>query len=567
MNEYALLQAMEGIGAKQVQEAGALLDYTGQKARKGRRKLWRTLLLAAVIASLLGATAYAAGWFGLSSRVQPAPPLISFTPNPKDPIAELPREPGGLISANGYANSPAALAHKEWHEFWFSYTGSHPEMFEGEDWLPEDEELKPYAVLYAAFDQAMLDKLLEIRDSYGIALHSQKKLMPSSSMFYRVTGTGEFVLSDDIDMKGAAHYVYEDGSFYIQARAVIDGQDCFVDLSRGTKNVLDPMLSYVYDLEKYQESLYTTGKGVEVNLASNGKSSFVFYDSGDYIVTVHADCGNAQALAQMFDFEAMCQGETDLGLLNTEPVIAQKKEGLLTMEEFMETPEYQASTRFQEVTTDVAHEERIAKRPDIPFGRFPSFYYGYFPTGKEVLDQTLEELLTVYPLIPPREDVSIQHDKYVPVEYIEDIGVYNCDLRELELEEAMQEDYCKLMGTGHFLTSEDAYFIAATSWDNGCWQAGIFMGHSSFELAYIPKGCFYPLLRAPKAEGSGYAYDSACGEQVYIYSYVSTGSPTYDAYILYETDRAYVVATVLNGMPDLGYTQNAADSIDFTMFK
>lgn len=62
MNEYALLQAMEGIGAKQVQEAGSLLGYTGQKSRRGRRKLWRTLLLAAVIASLLGATAYAIGY-------------------------------------------------------------------------------------------------------------------------------------------------------------------------------------------------------------------------------------------------------------------------------------------------------------------------------------------------------------------------------------------------------------------------------------------------------------------------------------------------------------------------
>lgn len=184
MNEFALLQAMEGIGAEPVREAGALLGYTGQKARKGRRKLWRTLLLAAVIASLLGVTAYAAGWLGLSSRVQPAPPLMSAMPDPSDPAATpFEREPGGFISSNGYANSPAALAHKEWHEFWFNYTHSHPEMFEGEDWLPEDEAIKPYAVLYAAFDQAMLDKLLEIRDSYGIALHSQKKLMPSSSMF------------------------------------------------------------------------------------------------------------------------------------------------------------------------------------------------------------------------------------------------------------------------------------------------------------------------------------------------------------------------------------------------
>ena len=62
MNEFALLPAMEGIGAEPVREAGALLGYTGQKARKGRRKLWRTLLLAAVIASLLGVTAYAVGY-------------------------------------------------------------------------------------------------------------------------------------------------------------------------------------------------------------------------------------------------------------------------------------------------------------------------------------------------------------------------------------------------------------------------------------------------------------------------------------------------------------------------
>ena len=232
----------------------------------------------------------------------------------------------------------------------------------------------------------------------------------------------------------------------------------------------------------------------------------------------------------------------------------------------METPEYLASTRFQAVTTDLAYEEREAKWPGIS-GRYPSFYYGYFPTGKEALDQTLEEILTVYPLTLPREDVSIQFDKFVPVEYIEGIGVSNRNIQELDLEDATQEDYCKLMGTGHFLTSEDAYFIAATSWDNGCWQAGIFMGHASFELAYIPKGCFYPLLVAPRAEGSGYAYDSACGEQVYIYSYVSSGYPTYDAYIIYETDRAYVVATSLTGMPDLSYIQNAADIIDFTMFE
>lgn len=71
----------------------------------------------------------------------------------------------------------------------------------------------------------------------------------------------------------------------------------------------------------------------------------------------------------------------------------------------------------------------------------------------------------------------------------------------------------------------------------------------------------------PETAGSGCVYDSACGEQVYIYSYPTALGAGRNAYALYETDTAYVVIEALNGNSDLSYVQLASDSIDFTRFR
>ena len=65
-----------------------------------------------------------------------------------------------------------------------------------------------------------------------------------------------------------------------------------------------------------------------------------------------------------------------------------------------------------------------------------------------------------------------------------------------------------------------------------------------------------------------WAYDTACGEQVYI---TNAGTEEYPAFdyctILYETDNAYVIVLGPGGPSEAYYLELLADSIDFTKFK
>ena len=67
-----LFENMGQIPDRFILEADAALGLTRRKQRKtGKRKLLRTLLIAAAITALLGATAYAMGLLGLSERIFP----------------------------------------------------------------------------------------------------------------------------------------------------------------------------------------------------------------------------------------------------------------------------------------------------------------------------------------------------------------------------------------------------------------------------------------------------------------------------------------------------------------
>jgi hypothetical protein len=59
LDNKMLLDAIGGVRPEYVLDAQQVLGYGSTKQRKSRKNLWRTILLAAVIAALLGATAYA----------------------------------------------------------------------------------------------------------------------------------------------------------------------------------------------------------------------------------------------------------------------------------------------------------------------------------------------------------------------------------------------------------------------------------------------------------------------------------------------------------------------------
>lgn len=587
LNSYDILKAMDGVADDKLHAAGRFLGYIEPRRsqRRKRKKLWRTLLLAAVIASLLGVTAYAAGWFGLKERVQPAPPPISYTPNPNDPAADiLEREPGGYLSKSGYLDSPEALAGKEWQEFYWSYTQQNTQLFD-ESWQPP-EKYADVAMVYPVFDQVMLDKLLEIADKYGLTLYCQRRLLPGSAVFHSMSGVGDFVLDDSFREKDvtAVHYLFDEGSFYIQAPADIDGEELFVTVSRARSGMLDPIAQYIYDLEKYNEDSYVNLSGDQTAIAwleGEVKSSYVFYEQEGYLVTVSAQTNDPKALADMFDLEALCQGESRLleALEAAENIKVKPKDGLMTLMEFVQTPEYKAGLDFNELYMQIAMEkerqrltgyyqqsERLKNR-EVEIYPHQYYYYDSYPTGYQELDQKLEELLEQYPLFLPTEAEAIYFNQIVPAEIIISPHSYLSEDKEIvdKAPEATIQDHLDMTaGKEYVLEGEHLNSIL---WDNGVWEAMNTFAHGTYELAYIPKGCFYPNMPLFDGELTGYAYNTACGEQVYIgRSSKSVRGNIPLSVLLYETEQAYVMVTISTA-DDQMLMQQHADSIDFTVFQ
>lgn len=131
--EERLLEAMNGIPGETVLRTARLLE-SGAERPRSRRRLWRTLLIAAVIMSLLGATAYAVAQFTMQGRT--AAPGERFRYSFEDARAEWPSK--YVFEFEGPTECPAVEFRPTWapaEDYW--------------GWLyPEDQD--GWATLYEA---------------------------------------------------------------------------------------------------------------------------------------------------------------------------------------------------------------------------------------------------------------------------------------------------------------------------------------------------------------------------------------------------------------------------------
>lgn len=570
LNSEALIAAMSDIDGRHIIEAGQKLGYTGRKRKNGRKKALRVLLIAAAVSALFAATAAATGWFGFSSRVTPA----------EDPLG---LSEGGYISMNDYADTPAGQAHAEWCRFWREYVSSHEfENYDDLSWLGGNEELESFYYIYGAYDQAMMDKLLEIRDQYGISLHTASVIVPNTEIFYQVTGTEPFI-DESVRSSLFPKPVYEDGSFSAEG-AIYFGEDSYLfSLIKGMKGVLDPSSNYLYRAEDYQEWQYTTNEGQLLNLAvyagpidRGALDCFIFCEGKDCLVTIFGSLPCAEdsvtaveEYAELFDYGALCNAQPDLSsVLDTTPTAVKPKGELLTLADWVETDEYKASSEFQKFFCDYVSSLEEYKGKFVE--GFPYFfYYGNFPTGIGTIDEAYNRILEEYALQPAGKAETVWGGRKIPEEYLDHITAdrgFRCTeaVDYMDFPDLTVEEIYEILGCEAFF-SGDEILSFAIAYENGAFQCT----NGKAEVNYIPKGCFYPLMRyCLHPEMEGWAYDTACGEQVYI---TNAGKEEYPAFdyctILYETDNAYVIVLGPGGPSEAYYLELLADSIDFTKFK
>lgn len=570
MKQQRILDMLGHIDERYILEAAP-----AARARQARSpsKAGRTLLIAAVIVSLfaaLCAVAYATGWFGLAQRItEPEEPTsVSLIIGEETPVE-------GYISMNGIAGSPEAQAHAEWVAFRNEYVAQHSFSNDTDlSWLGGDELMESYYMIYAAYDQAMLDKLLEISEKYNVKLHSQMYAPPTDAKFYKVSGCEPFVLSDN---SLSPIYLYEDGSYKFEGYVSTGEQEQVLSFIRGRKGVLDPSLTTVYDSGDYEEWQYINASGDELNLAWNNNPNaisgehpmFIFCEKGEYIFTVFASAQSkeqAELLADQFDFDTAAKGGDDLDLdsvINVEAAQAKPKEGLMTMADWLATDEYKASSEFRSLVCEYAGT--LPETDGVVEGTMMYNYFNSFAVADDNILSFRDRVTEKYPdLVYPINNTAVIGNTEVPDGDLNYMGATWSSLEGGK--EYTDEEMYTLFGTGCF--SSDGHIFWSIAYDNGAAYADVTAFHNSYHVHYIPKGAFYPLIQpVVNPELEGWVYDSACGEQVYI---VPGGPIDYPVLsyssILYETDKAYVIVEV-SGPGDTGFLQMAADDIDFTMFE
>mgnify|MGYP006972490054 CR=1 FL=1 len=325
MNGNALFEALSYIDSDIITSADAAMDGKVQYIPK--RKAWKTLLIAAVIASLLTVSAAASGWFGLEGHV-----LGQLLPTETAGIRVytlqyIPENEFLWISAVSSPEAPEFKAQQEWGQYTADYLASKENDEEWHEyysssvdsWTMEQGDI---ARIYRLLDDEMLAELKRIAAEYGLKLHDSDDFIVNSPESIKPAWLSKF--QPETDMYEYIS-IYEDGSFYMHAYA-----DCtsFAESSDYTtsfpfilrrKEPVPPPAVMETEADQYAERTewsYTTSRGEELSLTFipgyNGWSSLYIsytYDDGYLLISAGLydvqDLSQAEAFAERFDYSAI----------------------------------------------------------------------------------------------------------------------------------------------------------------------------------------------------------------------------------------------------------------------
>lgn len=538
MNSYKLLHAMSGIREDYVLEAMDFLGYATEKARPRRvnRKLWTTLLVAAVIVSLFTVTAYAMGWFGLRERMIESVPEAesAVTESGNEENAATPTtEPKRWVSLNGYADSPEYLANAEWLRFRDEYLTSHT-ITNDNSWMDGlDEETVNTCHYYGVYDRNKLEELNALAEQYGLRLHTQQVTPLTLEDFYRTAGTGAFLAEGD-----GGGYIYEDGSFLLQG---LD-ETFALSILKSLSGTILPLSSGMDRPENYQEWEYTNIHGDTVLMAFNEHREDIdvsvadlriFFDmDGVYIM---ADAGfydeesvtksDCEAIADRIIFHELLKTAPDFSVVYHSPTICTEPGGAATLEDFLASPEGQAANEYVrlqgELRGTVEGNQRLLELQ---------------PTVAEKYSLTYTQ---THSLVYSQESI--------------DSGMYDNEGVDL----ISQEDFAAL---GYDKQICEQFYEGFD-----CYNNGLICGATGMEWRYIPNGAFCPFLTAPIAAdySQQWFYRTNCGAVVLIAADLPETERTH--VIIYRTEKGWLIGQ--GGLVHSAYElEYYADTLDYTVF-
>jgi len=253
------------------------------------------LVAAVLMTALLAGTALASNLFGLRSLIV-TDPYVAATAAPAE---------SDLIALQGFPESAEFKANSEWMDALAEQRES------ASGWVPQ----APYS-LYSVTSPALQSALEEITGRYGLKLHRFAEDFDSEEELYRLLDCDKPFFSNCAAISG---YVYEDGSFHGDGASVAG--ICYeYQFGRYVKGSFSEVTLHVGNPEDYEEWLYTTREGVEVQLSLGPERCVLMADLPDSFVAVNLLGGtqgdpmfmpesvsraDLEAFADFFDFSSL----------------------------------------------------------------------------------------------------------------------------------------------------------------------------------------------------------------------------------------------------------------------
>lgn len=530
MNAETILRAVGALSDAYILEARAAL----QRPRvRPQRRAWRVVLIAAALAALFTATAYAMGWFDLRGRVIETEIASDGSLHDGLPMSDASPEPTAALrrwlSLNGGSESPEFEASAAWLRFEHEYLSGR-RVSDDDAWQAGlDEETVNICRYYGVYDLAMLEELQSIAEEYGLRLHTRRITPVSLGDFYRAAGTGAFLAEGT-----GSGYLYEDGSFLLEGR--LSGEkreDKAFTIIKNLSGAIPAMEHGIGDPEGYREREYTNVHGDTVLIVRREDPAELrlFYERDAVFVEVYApstssllaDDEGGERLADAILFRELVKTEVDFAAAVHEPTAYDGAESAASLADFRACAEGQAMEELCRLSYSLWGTE----------------------AGRAQLETERAALAARYGLQGAGGHVIVTKQEHI------DSGVFDGDGPQIST-----EDFAAL-GYDPRLVQQ---FVFLELWENGA------LGFSNeMRWQYIPKGALCPFVEEPFAENypQQWFYRTACGEVVQI----STDelSNLRASVVVCETEKGWVFG--MGGHDkSVQELEALADAVDFSCF-
>ncbi len=274
-------------------------DFGMKSAKMRGRKYVRAGIIAACLVAVMSTLAFAAHMWSLRDLAMPD------EAKPQQQDAALP-EDHVMLSLQGFTDTAEYQAAVEWRTYTASYDADGSLLDQiGNGPTGRDEKYS----LYTPYTQEMADRLDEITQKYGLALHQSIQIIQFRDEWQEFAG-GDFFGPENILYGG---YGYNDGTFQYDGywyRPDADPVD--YQFRRSVKGCFDETVLNIGDIASYEEWGYTTDEGVEVTLALGDMKALIIADRPESFVAVNVLAGSdaltktdLEQMADSFDFSVL----------------------------------------------------------------------------------------------------------------------------------------------------------------------------------------------------------------------------------------------------------------------